>query len=233
MKKDKVKTAFLEQLAKIPIIQLACEKVGVSRATVYRWRADDNFKKQIDEALKEGEKMINDMSEAQVIALIKEKKWQAISFWLRHHHPKYAQRIEITTREPQEELNPEQAAVVKEALRLSFMPPVEIKPINTDDLKQNESAQEKPPETVENEQTPEKPKEYKRMTRTEFRRLEEVTEPIIVPHPLGGEIIHGPHGEQLVKQTGRGACYTPPRGNYPHLLEPHTKRGSPEETSEI
>jgi len=121
MKKDKVKTAFLEQLTKIPIIQLACEKIGIARATVYRWKAEDEeFKEKMENALKEGETMINDMSETQVISLIKDKKWHAISFWLRHHHPKYAQRIEISTNnQPQEKLDPEQEAVVREALRLA------------------------------------------------------------------------------------------------------------------
>ena len=41
MKKDKVKDAFLEQLRKVPIIQVACEKVGISRNSVYRWKNED------------------------------------------------------------------------------------------------------------------------------------------------------------------------------------------------
>ena len=120
MKKDKKKDEFLDQIKKIPIIQIACEKVGLSRNTVYRWRKEDkDFHKAMNEALTEGEALVNDMSESQVLTLIKEKNWSAISFWLRHHHSKYRDRIEVTTVTPQEELTPEQEATVREALRLS------------------------------------------------------------------------------------------------------------------
>lgn len=39
------KQAMLEQLRRIPIIQVACEKAGVSRPTLYRMRsADEKFR---------------------------------------------------------------------------------------------------------------------------------------------------------------------------------------------
>ena len=34
------KTIILEQLQKAPIVQIACEKTGISRATYYRWRKE-------------------------------------------------------------------------------------------------------------------------------------------------------------------------------------------------
>jgi hypothetical protein len=60
------------------------------------------------------------MSESQVISLIKDKNWPAISFWLRHHHPKYANKIEVEAniKNIDEELNPEQEALVRKALEL-------------------------------------------------------------------------------------------------------------------
>ncbi len=120
MKKNKKENEFLEQLKKIPIIQVACEKIGLSRNTIYRWRKEDEiFRKAMAEALVEGEALVNDMSESQVLTLIKEKNWQAISFWLRHHHSTYRNRLEVTTAVPREELTPEQEALVREALRLS------------------------------------------------------------------------------------------------------------------
>jgi hypothetical protein len=120
MKKHKKSKEFLEELKKIPIIQIACEKVGISRNTVYRWKKDDEeFRKAMGDALIEGESFVNDMSESQVLTLIKEKSWPAISFWLRHHHSAYRDRLELTTVVPQEELTPEQEALVREALRLS------------------------------------------------------------------------------------------------------------------
>lgn len=123
MKKNKKKNDFLNELRKVPIILVACEKVGLSRTSVYRWRDDDpEFKKEMEEAMAEGEAFVNDMSESQVMTLIKEKNWSAISFWLRHHHPTYRNRIEIETIKPQEELTPEQEELFREAINLSPLP---------------------------------------------------------------------------------------------------------------
>lgn len=121
MKKNRIKNEFLEQLRKIPIVQVACEKVSISRNSVYRWRNEDpEFCKDMDQALIEGEELINDMSESQLVSMIRDKNWQAISFWLRKRSPKFRDRLEVNTAPlPQEELSPEQEAVVKEALRLA------------------------------------------------------------------------------------------------------------------
>jgi len=120
MRINKKRNEFLEQLKKIPIISVACEKAGLSRNTIYRWRKEDgDFRKIMETALVEGEALVNDMSESQVLTLIKEKNLSAICLWLRHHHPTYRNRLEVTAVVPQEELTPEQAALVREALRLS------------------------------------------------------------------------------------------------------------------
>jgi len=126
MKKNKVKDAFLEQLRKVPIIQVACEKVGISRNSVYRWKNDDpEFEKELTVALEEGEALVNDMSENQLLSLIREKNWHAISFWLRKRNPKFKDRIEVEVAPRQEELTPEQEATVREALRLAGNLPTE------------------------------------------------------------------------------------------------------------
>jgi len=122
MKQDRVKTLFLEQLRKVPIIQVAAEKVGVSRSTVYRWRDEsEQFRKDLEAALTEGEEHINDLGESQLLTLMKDKHWPAISFWLKHRNPKYRDRVEVTAnlQLPHEELSPEQEAIVREALRLA------------------------------------------------------------------------------------------------------------------
>ncbi len=120
MKKDKVKDAFLEQLRKVPIIQVACEKVGISRNSVYRWKNDDpEFEKELTTALEEGEALVNDMSENQLLVLIREKNWHAISFWLRKRNPKFKDKIEVEVKPKQEEITPEQEATVREALRFA------------------------------------------------------------------------------------------------------------------
>jgi len=120
MKKNKYQNQFLEELARIPIIQVACEKTGLSRNSVYRWRKEDiAFSKRMDEALAEGVALVNDMSESQLLNLIKEKNWPAISFWLKHRNDNYKNKLEITTRDDPEELTPAQAKVVKQALKLA------------------------------------------------------------------------------------------------------------------
>lgn len=121
MKNDKCKQQLIEQLKKIPIVQVACERSRVGRATYYRWRNEDkDFRKAADEAIAEGEALITDMSESQVISLIRSKHWPAISFWLKHHHPTYSNRIELITRTAaEEELTPEQQKIVEQALLLA------------------------------------------------------------------------------------------------------------------
>lgn len=120
MKKNKFQDQFLEELRKVPIIQVACEKCGLSRQSVYRWRKEDqSFLKNMDLALAEGVALVNDMSESQLLTLIKEKNYAAISFWLRHRNDNYKNKLEITTKEDSEELTPAQAKIVKEALKLA------------------------------------------------------------------------------------------------------------------
>lgn len=125
MKKNKFQKQFLDELRKVPIVQVACEKTGLSRNSVYRWRNEDaEFRKAMEEAIAEGEELVNDMSEGQLLTLIKEKNWSAISFWLRKRNPKFKDRIEVEVAPKQEELTPEQEETVREALRLASMDPI-------------------------------------------------------------------------------------------------------------
>ena len=109
---------LLEQLRKVPIVQIACERANIGRTTYYRWcREDLKFKKESEEAMNEGEEMINDLSESQLITLIKEKNFSAVQLWLRQHHPKYGNKLEVRTKvEAEDPMTPEQEALVKEAL---------------------------------------------------------------------------------------------------------------------
>jgi len=119
MKKNKLQDSFFTELRKVPIVQVACEKTGISRNSIYRWkRADLMFSKKMDQALSDGVALVNDMTESQLLTMIKEKEWPAISFWLKHRNSNYKDKIEITTKEDTEELTPEQKKIVREALRL-------------------------------------------------------------------------------------------------------------------
>lgn len=120
----KDKELLLEQLRKTPIVQVACQKVGIGRASYYRWRKEDEvFAKSADTALAEGSSLINDMAESQLISAIKDKNLGAIIFWLKSHHETYATRVEVTARlkADNEVLTPEQEALVTKALQLAAL----------------------------------------------------------------------------------------------------------------
>lgn len=123
MKKSRVQNSFLAELRKVPIVQVACEKVEVSRNSVYRWRKEDSgFAKAMDEALDEGEKLVNDMTESQLLAMIGEQQWPAISFWLRHRHAKFRDRLEVTAKVEHitEPMSPEDQELMKAGLRAAL-----------------------------------------------------------------------------------------------------------------
>ena len=117
----KEKLVLMENLKKIPIIEVACNKSDVGRATYYRWRKEDiEFAKHADEALSDGVKLINDMAESQLLSAIRDKNLTAILYWLNHRHTAYSNKIEITTASKQnEKLTKEQEEVVKKALALT------------------------------------------------------------------------------------------------------------------
>lgn len=125
-RKDKNQELLLAQLRKTPIVELACDKIDIGRATYYRWRASDpEFAHEADEAIMEGSLLINDIAESQLMSAIREKNLTAIIFWLRNHHPSYAAKLEVTARlkADNEVLTPEQEALVTKALRLAALLP--------------------------------------------------------------------------------------------------------------
>jgi hypothetical protein len=126
MKTDKNKEQLIEQLKKTPIIQVSCEKVGIGRATFYRWKQEDqDFATRADEALAEGSSLVNDVAESQLMSAIRDKNLTAIIFWLKHHHPNYATKVEVTARlkADNEVLTPEQEVLVTKALKLASLIP--------------------------------------------------------------------------------------------------------------
>jgi len=119
---QKDKELLLEQLKKTPIVQLACEKMGIGRSTYYRWKKEDSkFSGLADAAVLEGSLLINDMAESQLLSAIKDKNMTAIIFWLKHHHPAYETRIELrqAISRMEEKLTPRQEEIIKEALKIT------------------------------------------------------------------------------------------------------------------
>ncbi len=122
MKDKKIKESLLEQFRKVPIIEAGCQHVGIARSSYYRWlKSDKAFSKAAEQALYEGCLLINDLAEGKLIGAIKEGRFPAIAHWLRYNHPKYTNKLEIHGHldHEDEQLTPEQKAIVRAALRLA------------------------------------------------------------------------------------------------------------------
>ena len=88
------KTLIIETLKVKPVVQTACIKAGIVRATYYRWmKTDRAFAKDVCGAIKEGNDLINDMAESKLFDGIKEGKMSAIRYRLDHKHPKYKKKL--------------------------------------------------------------------------------------------------------------------------------------------
>lgn len=123
-RKAREQALLLEQLRKMPIVQIACEKAGVSRATYYRWKKEDEqFAKAADEALTDGTSLVSDMAESQLLSQIRDNNLGAIMYWLKHRNPNYNTKLEVTAKiKTQEEaLTPEQRALIEKAIELSAL----------------------------------------------------------------------------------------------------------------
>ncbi len=124
------KEAVLQQLEKTPIVQLASSKAGIGRATYYRWRKkDEEFTKKADEAIFRGRLFINDMAESKLLNAIQDQNMTGIIFWLKHNHPVYTTRVEITQtdKEEKDQLKPEEEVRVKKALALAGLIKKEVR----------------------------------------------------------------------------------------------------------
>lgn len=91
MKRHKKEAAFLEEMTRIPNVSLACERVGLSRNTIYRWcKEDPEFKERLEAAEKAGVESINDLAESKLIGHLNNGNLRAIQYWLDNHKNNYA-----------------------------------------------------------------------------------------------------------------------------------------------
>ena len=87
----KDKKTLLEFLSESGIVQLACSKAGVPRATYYRWREEDElFRKAAQKAIETGDEVINDMAVSMHVKNIQAGNQKATEFQLRNRHPGYS-----------------------------------------------------------------------------------------------------------------------------------------------
>jgi hypothetical protein len=130
----KDKNLVIEQLKKTPIVQLACEKTGVSRATFIAGQRGSDFSQKTEEAISQGNLLVNDMAESQLMSAIRDKNLTAIIFWLKHHHSTYATRVEVLAKikRDDEQLTPEQEELITRALKLAEIIPETMTITNQD-----------------------------------------------------------------------------------------------------
>ncbi len=123
-RQSKLKESFLTQLKRSPTIETSCQKIGIARATVYRWiTASKRFEKQVDEALHEGRTFMSDIAENQLFSLISDKKIEAIRLFLSTHNPRYSNKLELSgsVAAKDEKLTKEQKKLIRAALKLSSL----------------------------------------------------------------------------------------------------------------
>lgn len=115
------KKELVEQLRKTPVIEVACKKIGIGRATFYRWKKrDQKFAEEAEFALNEGSQLINDMAESQLITSIKNGNMTGIIFWLKNHHKQYSPKLEVTTKSADLPLTEEQKETIRRSLSMAF-----------------------------------------------------------------------------------------------------------------
>lgn len=91
MKKTKaLLDKLVEEIEKTPLIQIACDKIGISRNTFYRWMKEDKgFLARVNEAMSLGTGLVSDVALSNVLEGIKRKDAMYTKYWLSHKHPDF------------------------------------------------------------------------------------------------------------------------------------------------
>ena len=81
---------FLDELAQVPNISLACKKTGISRQTLYRWKQEDpEFAKEIHRSYDVGIDSISDLAESKLVEKIQTGDFKSMKFWLENNNKRY------------------------------------------------------------------------------------------------------------------------------------------------
>ena len=107
------KKQLLEQLERVPVIEVACKKVGIARSTYYRWITEDSeFESSAEKALDTGRCVINDVAESKIIQKVSDGDWRAVKYWLESNNKRYA-RPRRAAEAPTFEVDKPQQVIVK------------------------------------------------------------------------------------------------------------------------
>jgi hypothetical protein len=95
------KARVIAALSEMPIIEAACKKAEVSRATYYRWfKEDESFQKDVERAMQEGDDRVNGLAESKVVSKIQDGDMRAITFWLNNRSHRYGFPKRSLSKEP-------------------------------------------------------------------------------------------------------------------------------------
>jgi hypothetical protein len=84
------KNKLLQELEKFGNIYLSCVKIGINKATYYRWRKNDNaFRRLSDQAIRMGRENNCEIAEHALMLKVKEKDMNAIKYLLSHQSARY------------------------------------------------------------------------------------------------------------------------------------------------
>lgn len=89
-KTKKLVNELLAELEKTGIASNACSKVGLPRATYYRWREEDlEFRFGTDTAIEAGRSNMVDFAESKLVKNMNEGQQRAIEYYLKHNDDRY------------------------------------------------------------------------------------------------------------------------------------------------
>lgn len=90
MHKSDIKSKLIEILSETPFVGYACKKVGIARATFYRWMKDNlKFRKEVENAIKGSRENTNEIVESVLVKKARDGDMKAISLYLQNNHPRY------------------------------------------------------------------------------------------------------------------------------------------------
>lgn len=114
------KKQLIEEIAKVYIASIVCQKTGIARATLYRWlKEDPEFRKKFTTAQAEGRNAVNDLAELNLVNKIKTGDTKLTIFWLTHMHPKYTHPSNRRIKETEDNvLSPEKKAEINRRVQM-------------------------------------------------------------------------------------------------------------------
>lgn len=117
LNKRKAQKELVKELEKNYLLQRACNKLGLTRSTVYRWmQEDEEFATAIRHAQAIGRRYMSDFVESKLLKNIEAQEQRAIEFWLRNNNEHYRSHETALDRKVeylQKQLHESQAALAQ------------------------------------------------------------------------------------------------------------------------